>query len=66
MARYYIKKYLAYFIRRKLWQMFTFLVHSTLHMVDDAERFGCGLGHISAYPFESSLALFPKVSILYT
>lgn len=61
LARRYIKKYLAFFIERRDWHMFTFLAHEMLHIVDDAERFGCGLGHISAYAFESSLAIFPKV-----
>jgi hypothetical protein len=41
--------------------MFTTLAHATLHIPDDVERFRAAAGSFSAYPFESQLAVFPKV-----
>ena len=41
--------------------MFTFLAHQMLHIVDDAERFDCTLGHLSAYEFENFLRIIAEV-----
>jgi hypothetical protein len=65
LGRKYIQRYLRFFIKLKRWHVFTFLTHETLHIPDDAERFGCGAGHVSAYPFESALAVFPKVNYCF-
>jgi hypothetical protein len=52
---------LAYFLEKDAAFMFPFLAHATLHIPDDVERFGAAAGSFSAYPFESQLAIFPKV-----
>jgi hypothetical protein len=63
LAQEYIKEYLDFYIAGNQWHMFTFLTHELLHMVDDAERFGCALGNLSAYANESYLSTIPKVSL---
>lgn len=61
LARTKIRSYCQYFLSLKEYQVFTYLMHLMLHICDDAERFRCGLGYISAYMFENFLAIFPKV-----
>lgn len=63
LARHYIHQYFQFFLEKGAWYMFTHLAHSTLHIPDDVERFGAGAGSFSAYPFESQLAVFPKVKL---
>ena len=44
--------------------MFTFLAHKIhRHAANDCRAFQCGLGHLSAYPFESHLSIMGKVSL---
>jgi hypothetical protein len=57
-------KYLQYFLDRGHYHMFPPLVHFATHVVEDVARYGCGAGHISAYPFENQLSVFGKVSAL--
>lgn len=61
LARQKFFAYAKYYHDRKHHDVFTFLMHQLLHICDDAERFQCGLGYISAYMFETFLAMFPTV-----
>lgn len=61
LARIKFRAYARYFIEKEKFYVFTYLGHLMLHICDDAERFRCGLGYISAYMFENFLAIFPKV-----
>jgi hypothetical protein len=61
LAKFYIRTYFEFFLKKSAWHMFPFLAHATLHIPEDVERFRAAAGSFSAYPFESQLAIFPKV-----
>jgi hypothetical protein len=61
LAQKHLVDYLAFFIRCRHYHLFTPLIHFATHVVEDVARFGCGAGHMSAYPFENQLSVFGQV-----
>lgn len=61
LAQNHLVDYLEFFIRSRNYHMFPPLVHFATHVIEDVARFGCGAGHMSAYPFENQLSVFGQV-----
>jgi hypothetical protein len=61
LAQEHLLKYLGFFVQQGHYHMFPPLVHFATHVIEDVARFGCGAGHLSAYPFENQLSVFGKV-----